>query len=137
MKNLYTARVKVTEGRDGSAVSSDGQMSVKLGFPKELGGAGIGANPEQLFVAGFASCFASTIKALASARSVKTGPLSIDAAGVLSIRDDGTYIVSHVTLVVHAPELGAAGPALLDEAKRFCAYSNATRGNVQTEVRLG
>ena len=133
MKNLYTAHVKVTGGRDGSAVSSDGHLSVKLGFPKELGGA---ANPEQLVVAGYAACFASTIKALAGARSVKPGPITIDAAGVLSVRDDGTYIVSHVTLTVHAPELGAAGPALIEDAKRFCAYSNATRGNVQTNVVL-
>ena len=136
MKNLYTAHVKVTGGRDGSAVSSDGHLSVKLGFPKELGGAGDAANPEQLFVAGYAACFASTIKALAGARSVKPGPITIDAAGVLSVRDDGTYIVSHVTLTVHAPELGAAGPALIEDAKRFCAYSNATRGNVQTNVVL-
>ena len=136
MKNLYTAHVIVTGGRDGSAVSSDGHLSVKLGFPKELGGAGDAANPEQLFVAGYAACFASTIKALAGARSVKPGPITIDAAGVLSVRDDGTYIVSHVTLTVHAPELGAAGPALIEDAKRFCAYSNATRGNVQTNVVL-
>ena len=136
MKNLYTAHVKVTGGRDGSAVSRDGLLSVKLGFPKELGGAGDSANPEQLFVAGYAACFASTLKALAGARSVKPGPITIDAAGVLSVRDDGTYIVSHVTLTVQAPELGAAGPGLIEDAKRFCAYSNATRGNVQTDVIL-
>lgn len=136
MKNLYTAQVKVTGGRDGSAVSSDGHLSIKLGFPKELGGAGDAANPEQLFVAGYAACFASTIKALAGGRAVKTGPIAIDAAGVLSARDDGTYLVSHVTLTVHAPELGAAGPGLIEDAKRYCAYSNATRGNVQTDVVL-
>jgi osmotically inducible protein OsmC len=134
MKNLYTAHVKVTGGRDGSAVSSDGLLSVKLGFPKELGGAGDAANPEQLFVAGYAACFATTIKVLAGARSIKPGPVTIDATGVLSLRDDGTYIVSHVTLTVHAPELGAAGPALIEDAKRYCAYSNATRGNVHTDV---
>ncbi len=136
MKNLYTAHVKVTGGRDGSAVSSDGLLSVKLGFPKELGGAGDAANPEQLFVAGYAACFATTIKVLAGARSIKPGPVTIDATGVLSVRDDGTYIVSQVTLTVHAPELGANGPALIEDAKRYCAYSNATRGNVQTDVVL-
>ncbi|MBC8009102.1 MAG: Ohr family peroxiredoxin [Burkholderiales bacterium] len=136
MKDLYTAHVKVTGGRDGAAVSSDGHLAIKLGFPKELGGGGDSSNPEQLFVAGYAACFASTLKALAGARSVGPGPITIDAAGVLSVRDDGTYIVSRVTLTVHAPELGAAGPELVTEAKRFCAYSNATRGNVETSVVL-
>jgi organic hydroperoxide reductase OsmC/OhrA len=55
---------------------------------------------------------------------------------VLSVRDDGTYILSHVTLTVHAPEIGAAGPALIEDAKRYCAYSNATRGHVALEVTL-
>lgn len=136
MKNLYTAKVHVIGGRDGAAISSDSHLNIKLGFPKELGGAGDAANPEQLFVAGYAACFASTIKVLAGMRSIQPGPVEIDAEGTLSIRDDGTYIVSAVELTVHAPDLGEAGPALIEDAQRYCAYSNATRGNVATTVRL-
>jgi Ohr subfamily peroxiredoxin len=136
MKDLYTAYVKVSGGRDGHALSRDGHLSVKLGFPKELGGAGDSANPEQLFVAGYAACFASTIKAVAGAKSIKPTALTIDGEGTLTVRDDGTYIVSHVKLTVHAEGLGEAGPAIIEEAKRFCAYSNATRGNVNTDVVL-
>ena len=130
MKDLYTAHVHVTDGRDGQATSSDGHLAIKLGFPKELGGAGDAANPEQLFIAGYAACFASTIKVLATSKSLKPGSIQIDAEGILSVRDDGTYIVSQVQLTVHAPEL-------IEEAKRYCAYSNATSGNVQTTVHLG
>lgn len=63
-----------------------------------------------------------------------TGQPSIDAEGVLTVRDDGSYIVSRVVLSVHGA--GPSGPAVIDEAKRVCAYSNATRGNVITEVIL-
>ncbi|MBS0660942.1 MAG: Ohr family peroxiredoxin [Verrucomicrobia bacterium] len=136
MKNLYTARVHVTGGRDGQATSSDGRLALKLGFPKELGGAGDAANPEQLFVAGYAACFASTVRSLANARSIPTGPIEIDAEGTLSIREDGTYLISTVHLAVRAPDLGEAGGALIQEAQRYCAYSNATRGNVATTVQL-
>ena len=51
-KVLYTAHASATGGRDGRAVTSDGQLDVKLAVPKEMGGAGNGLNPEQLFAAG-------------------------------------------------------------------------------------
>lgn len=134
MKDLYTARVSVTSGRDGNATSDDGMLSARLAFPKALGGSADGTNPEQLFVAGYAACFASSIRAVAHARQLAVGPLAIDGEGVLSVRDDGSYVVSRVVLSVRGA--GPNGPAVIDEAKRVCAYSNATRGNVITEVVL-
>ena len=134
MKDLYTARVTVTSGRDGGARSSDGRLELRLALPTELGGSGNASNPEQLFVAGYAACFASSIKAVAHARDLAIGQLTIDAEGVLTVRDDGSYIVSRVVPSVDGA--GPSGPAVIDEAKRVCAYSNATRGNVITEVIL-
>jgi Ohr subfamily peroxiredoxin len=136
MKDLYTAHVHVTGGRDGLARSSDGFLNQRLSFPKELGGSGDAANPEQLFVAGYAACFASTLRNLAGGRSLTVGDISIDAHGTLSVRDDGTYIVSKVTLQVHFDLTGEAAAKLIEDAKRYCAYSNATRGNVETTVVL-
>jgi Ohr subfamily peroxiredoxin len=136
MKNLYIARVTVTTGRDGGAVSSDGRLQLDLGLPKELGGDGGAANPEQLFAAGYAACFASSIKAAATALQLRLSQVSVDGAATLSVRDDGSYLVSHVTLAVHAEGLGDAAPTVIEEAKRICAYSNATRGNVVTDVVL-
>jgi Ohr subfamily peroxiredoxin len=136
MKNLYTAHVDVTSGRDGTAKSSDGQLELRLGFPKELGGAGDAANPEQLFVAGYAACFASSVKAAAAKLSVAVGAVRVSGQGTLSLRDDGSYLVSHVALRVHADGLGEQADAVLAEAKRICAYSNATRGNTVTDVSL-
>jgi Ohr subfamily peroxiredoxin len=136
MKNLYTAQVTVTSGRDGGAVSSDGKLAVNLGFPKELGGDGTAANPEQLFAAGYAACFASSIKGAAAASGLRVTQLSVDGAATLSLRDDGSYLVSHMTLTVHAEGLGDSAPKVIEEAKRICAYSNATRGNMVTDVVL-
>jgi len=39
-KVLYEATATATGGRDGRAVSDDGQLSVKLTTPKALGGPG-------------------------------------------------------------------------------------------------
>ncbi len=39
-KVVYRAHATATGGRDGRATSSDGVLDVKLGVPKEMGGAG-------------------------------------------------------------------------------------------------
>jgi lipoyl-dependent peroxiredoxin len=134
MKNLYTAHVHVIGGRDGTATSSEGRLELRLGFPVELGGAGDAANPEQLFVAGYAACFASSVKAAAGKLSAPVSNVRIDAQGTLSLRDDGSYLVSHVVLKVHGVK--ERGDEVIAEAKRICAYSNATRGNTVTDVTL-
>jgi Ohr subfamily peroxiredoxin len=136
MKKLYTSHVTVTSGRDGSAQSSDGRLSVALGWPKELGGNGAAANPEQLFAAGYAACFASSIKGAANTLKVAVAQVEIEAEATLSLREDGSYLVSHVKLTVRAEGLGDAAAAIIDEAQRICAYSNATRGNVITDIVL-
>ncbi len=58
MSRIYTA-VATASGRDGRAVSSDGRLDVTLTPP---GQDGTGTNPEQLFAAGYAACFASAMK---------------------------------------------------------------------------
>jgi len=136
MKNLYTASVRVTGGRDGHASSADGQLDVALGFPRELGGNGQGVNPEQLFAAGFAACFTSSIKAAARGLSVRIGNVSVNGEAVLSVRDDGSYLVSAVTLRVYHEGDAALPEAVMREAERVCAYTNATRGNTAVTVVL-
>ena len=60
----YRTTATAIGGRDGQASTKDGSFAVKLSTPKELGGAGgDGANPEQLFAAGYSACFIGAAKA--------------------------------------------------------------------------
>jgi lipoyl-dependent peroxiredoxin len=132
MKELYKAEVNVTGGRDGKAVSSDGQLNVVMALPKAIGGSGAGTNPEQLFAAGFAGCFTSSIKFAASQKKLDAGEVSVDADVVMGLTDAGTYGLK-AKLAVSVPGLaGGDLDAVIAEAKRICAYTNATRGNVET-----
>lgn len=57
-KVVYRAEAEAVGGRNGTAVSSDKHLNVKLSVPKEMGGpGGDGTNPEQLFAAGYSACF--------------------------------------------------------------------------------
>jgi len=56
-KIMYVAEATAHGGRDGFVTSQDGQIELKVAMPPALGGDGNGTNPEQLFAAGYSSCF--------------------------------------------------------------------------------
>jgi osmotically inducible protein OsmC len=134
MKSLYTAAVHVTGGRDGQAASSDGRLSVGLAMPREIGGSGGGTNPEQLFAAGFAGCFTSSIQFAARQLKIAHGPVAVDAAVTLTVSDDSRYGL-RVRLAPSIPDVTPEQrAAILAEAERICAYTNATAGHVGLEI---
>ena len=130
MSALYTA-IATTSGRDGRAVSSDGKLDVKLGRPAELGGDGAGTNPEQMFAAGYAACFASALGLVAGRLKLDVTEASVTGEVGLNRNDSGGFALA-VTLRAELPDHISAedGERLLDAAHQVCPYSNATRGNV-------
>jgi len=135
-KNLYTAKIHVDGGRDGRATADDAKLDVALAMPTALGGSGNGTNPEQLFAAGFAGCFASSLKFAAQAQKRDAGAVTVDGEATLVANDDGSFGLA-IRLVARIPGLaGAERDAVVAEAKRICAYTNATRANVPFELTL-
>ncbi|MDX6433059.1 MAG: lipoyl-dependent peroxiredoxin [Streptosporangiaceae bacterium] len=134
MSTLYTA-IATASGRDGVAVSSDGKLEVTLAPPKELGGTGAGTNPEQLFAAGYAACFASALNLVAGRMKVDVSDASVTAEVGLGSNGDGGFALS-VVLRAELPDHISAedGEALLEAAHQVCPYSNATRGNIPVDL---
>jgi len=134
-KRLYTATATATSGRDGRATSDDGLLDVSLAPPRALGGSGKGTNPEQLFAAGYAACFGSAAAHIARARKIDAGPITVTAQ--VSLGPVGQIFGLAVVLEVSIPQLSPAeAEALVNQAHLVCPYSNATRGNIEVEVRL-
>jgi Ohr subfamily peroxiredoxin len=134
VKVLYTARTHTTGGREGGASrTSDGRLDVKLSVP---GAPGNGTNPEQLFAAGWSSCFLSAIKIHASQKKVKlqTDP-AIDAEIDLCTGDDGYSLRARLNVSLPGLDRQVA-QSLLDAAEQTCPYSKATRGNIDVAINL-
>ncbi|MDR6955609.1 Ohr subfamily peroxiredoxin [Ancylobacter sp. 3268] len=133
-KLLYTARVRTTGGREGgTSRSSDGNLDLRISPP---GGHGTGTNPEQLFAAGWSTCFESAIGIAARKAKVALPPgLFIDAEVDLSLVD-GFYTLS-ARLDVHLPGVPRdVAQALVDEAHTLCPYSRATHGNIRVATTV-
>ncbi|MQA60189.1 MAG: Ohr family peroxiredoxin [Actinophytocola sp.] len=136
-KALYTASATATgAGRGGHVRSSDEALVSELSIPKELGGAGgAGTNPEQLFAAGYAACFHSALQLVARREKVKIADSSVTAEVDLAAAGKGFGL--SVELVVDLPGVEQqVAASLVDSAHQVCPYSNATRGNIDVELRV-
>jgi lipoyl-dependent peroxiredoxin len=133
-KDLYTTHVGITGGRDGSATSDDGKLSVALALPAAIGGSGNGTNPEQLFAAGFGACFTSSLAFAAKGMGLTPTSVSVAATVTLTVDDAGAYGIK-ADLAAELPGLSDAdAERLIAEARRICAYSNALKGTAQVQV---
>lgn len=137
MRPLYTAEALSTgEGRNGHTATSDGTISLDLAIPKAMGGDGNGANPEQLFAAGYAACFHSALQAVAKSQKVQLSDSSVGARVSIGSNGEGGYALA-VELEVIIPNLPHdEAQELADAAHQVCPYSNATRGNIDVAVTV-
>ncbi|KAI9090978.1 OsmC-like protein [Phlyctochytrium arcticum] len=137
-KVLYTAESKSTGGRNGKAVSNNGALSVDLAMPKELGGSGKGANPEQLFGMGYSACFIGAMGLVSKTKFNKALPADTSATALVHIgppsgKTEGFAL--GVDLKVKVPGWEKAEvEKLLKAAHEVCPYSLATKGNVEVKL---
>jgi lipoyl-dependent peroxiredoxin len=135
-KVIYKANATSTGGRDGTSKTSDGSLDVKLAVPKEMGGAGGGVNPEQLFAAGYSACFLGAMKFVAGSQKIAL-PADTSINATVGIGQIPAGFGIEVQMVVNVPGMDkAAAQALVDKAHQVCPYSNATRGNIEVSITL-
>ena len=133
-KVVYTAKAHAIGGRDGgSSRSSDGALDVKLAVP---GGHGTGTNPEQLFAAGWSSCFLSAIKIVAAKQKVRMpADVAIDAEVDLGTNDGHYFIQARLNVSLPGIDRETA-QKIVDGAHLECPYSKATHGNIHVVTNI-
>ncbi|MEO7941986.1 MAG: organic hydroperoxide resistance protein [Marmoricola sp.] len=137
MKTLYTAEALATgAGRAGHVRSSDGRIDMDLAVPESMGGSGDGANPEELFAAGYSACFHSALQGVARRAKADLGDSSVGAKVGIGPNEAGGFQLE-VTLEVVIPDLPHdQARELVEKAHLVCPYSNATRGNIEVTLKV-
>ena len=139
MPILYTTRATSTGGRVGTSKSEDGNLSVNLTSPKELGGDGApGTNPEQLFAAGYSACFLGALKYVAGQAKVKIpAETTVTATVGIGPREDGGGFGIEVALTVTIPGIDReVAEDLAAKAHIVCPYSHAMRTSTEVPVTV-
>ena len=141
IKKKYTAVATSVGGRGGgTAKTADGMLDLKIDHPKELGGKGEGANPEQLVAIGYSSCYLGALKFVAT-KEKKTVPVSPDSSVTAHVsfgpRGDKKGFGIEVKLEVRMPGVKKATAALLaKKAHVVCPYSWAIRKTVKVTTKI-
>ena len=137
-KPIYTAEATVTGGRaEGHGQTSDGALDVQLRTPTEMGGAGGGTNPEELFAVGYAACFEGALGVVARRERAEVGDVSIESrVSLLPTQERGFKLA--VELDISLPQVTDSERAkrIVSAAHQVCPYSNATRGNVDVSLTV-
>jgi len=134
VKVLHTARTRTSGGRDrGVSRSDDGVLDIRLSAP---GSARIGANPEQLLAAAWSASFESAIVLASKRRKIAVpAALAIETEVDLCLADGGHLLRARLSISLPGVNRQLA-QILADEARRTCAYSKATQGNVDVDIAL-
>ena len=135
IKVRYTAKTHTSGGRRGGVSrSEDGRLDVKFSAP---GVPGTGTNPEQLFAAGWSACFISAMGLVANKMKVRL-PADSAVDAEIDLCNSGNSYFLRARLNVSLPGLDReVAQAIVDATHReTCAYSNATRGNIDITVNV-
>jgi len=133
-KVLYTAKTHTSGGREGGVSrSSDDRLEVKFSSPGALGS---GANPEQLFAAGWSACFISAIKIAAGKMKVALPiDLTVDAEVDVGPTRGAYGFAARLNVSLPGMEREVAR-RLVAATDQLYPYSNATRGNINVAIKL-
>jgi Ohr subfamily peroxiredoxin len=135
VKVQYTAKSHTSGGRRGGvSQSDDGRLNVNFSAPIVPG---TGTNPEQLFAAGWSACFISAMGVVANKMKVRLpAEISVDAEIDLCNSGDVYFLRARLNVSVPGVEREVA-QAIVDATHgKTCAYSNATRGNIDVSINL-
>jgi lipoyl-dependent peroxiredoxin len=130
----YVTKATTKGGRNGRAMLDDGGLALAMALPKELGGAGDGHNPEQLFAIGYSSCFGQAILVLAKKHGLDGQAAKVTCEVTLNT-DGGFSLAAELKVSIPGADKDKL-QALVEEAHQVCPYSKATRGSMPVKLTV-
>ena len=135
-KNLYTADASAVGGRSGHVRSTTGTIDLEMSVPEGLGGKKGATNPEELFAAGYASCFQQALLVIAQRAGDTLDKESSVKCSVTLFQEGEGYGLSAVLDVDLKKFDESKTIEMVRQAHKICPYSVGTRGNMEVELRV-
>lgn len=136
MDLVYKTTMLTQGGRSGQIQTEDGNFKLKLAVPKEMGGTGVGPNPEQLFAGAFAACFEHSIRHIAKTDKLPLRGCYIEAALSMYVNFEGAYRMAlSLTAFMAGPLDQSTADSLMERAKGICPYADATKTNMSLNLK--
>jgi len=128
-----------TSARTGIAKSDSAPNAIHFAAPAEFGGLEGRWTPEDLLLCAVASCYMTTLRALADYSKLEYSDLGVEVEGRIEKTDSGyafTEIVFRPTLTISGELDQARALRLLQKAKSACLVSRALSVEQSFEPRV-
>ncbi|GMA49602.1 hypothetical protein GCM10025857_09590 [Alicyclobacillus contaminans] len=134
--HTYTVRGEWSGDRHGTGHVSGERLSSALSVPTNLGGPGVGTNPEELLLSAANGCYLITLAILLTNRKVPYTRLELESEGFV-VNDRGLRYdrIEHRPTIHVAPGTDVEQVEVYaEQAEHACMISSAIRGNVRVTV---
>ncbi|SNC66676.1 peroxiredoxin, Ohr subfamily [Hymenobacter gelipurpurascens] len=135
-KTLYTADATAIGGRSGHVRSATGVIDMDMSVPEGLGGKKGATNPEELFAAGYSSCFQQALLVIAQRAGDRLDPQTEVKCSVSLFQEGEGYGLSAVLDVDLKSFDQDKTIDMVRQAHKICPYSVGTRGNMEVDLRV-
>jgi peroxiredoxin-like protein len=138
-EHVYRVAAWWTSGRAGLAKSDSAPNAIHFTAPAEFGGLEGRWTPEELLLASIASCYTTTLRAIAGTAQFNFTDLQVEASGTVRKAESGwTFgqIVVRPNLKITSTEERERALDLLKRAEELCLVSRAIGTPMKFEPQL-
>lgn len=128
-------------GRNSSGTINAGNLKTNISIPPEMGGPGIGTNPDEMLLGAAATCYLITLAAMIERAELPLQEMSLNSEGIVDVTDG----VITYKKIIHQPHITLKDSAddkayqklhkLVEKAESSCMISRAIKGNVAIELQ--
>ncbi|MFD2700304.1 OsmC family protein [Paenibacillus shunpengii] len=136
MKHPFTLTAVWNGGRNSDGTIEAGQLKTQISIPKEMGGPGVGTNPDEMLLGAAATCYLITLAAMLERSSLETKSLTLTSEATVDVTNN----IFTYEAIKHAPVVILTSKATQDDmdkairiahkAESSCMISRAVAGNV-------
>ena len=132
----YETKATNVGGRKGHVHTDDNAINVDVLPPQQADGNA--TNPEQLFAAGYASCFNGAYDLILKQNKVRGAEPEVTLT--VRLEDDPNAESPKLSVSIDAKVKNVLSQEdaekYVEQAHQFCPYSKATRGNIDVQLEV-
>jgi peroxiredoxin-like protein len=137
MKHPFILNAVWNGGRNSDGTIEAGQLKTQISIPKEMGGPGVGTNPDEMLLGAAATCYLITLAAMLERSGLTTSSLTLTSKATVDVTNN----IFTYEAIKHSPIITLTEDAsqedidkaihIAHKAEGSCMISRAVAGNVQ------
>lgn len=138
VRHTFKMDLKWEDGRNGSGILQAAKLKSEISIPQEMGGPGIGTNPDEMLLGAAATCYLITFATLLENAKIYVEGLSMQAEGIVDVTN-GVYTYEKILYKPYVLVKTVTNREkervmrIAKKAEQTCMISKALNGNVSIE----